>query len=439
MIEDHLMNTITALLCVSLVLGHAAVAGESQTAPAGMTAIAGGSYKPLYAKDAKARVVEAFLMDAVQVTNGEFLEFVKQHPEWRRSKVSRALADSNYLSHWAEDLDLGVPNLRDAPVTNVSWFAAKAYCESHGKRLPTQDEWEFVARADAKRADASTDQEYVRELLAWYSRPASESLPTAKQGVRNIHGVRGLHGVVWEWVDDFNSTMIVGDSRGDGSLERRLFCGAGSLLSADPSNYAAFMRYAFRSSLKGSYSVSSLGFRGVRSAKGPSPAGVSMPFATLYDLPGEWRTQDDLLLAFKDLQGRPTLITMGFTSCKFACPRILDDMKRIEGALGADADKLRFVFLSFDTATDTPAKMRQSFAEHQLNPRHWTLAVSSAETIRQTAVALSFKFESVEGFFAHSNLIALIDASGRMVHRIETLGAQTEPAVEAVRQLLRSQ
>jgi formylglycine-generating enzyme required for sulfatase activity len=433
------MNTFVATVCLAPFMGLAVVAAESQTAPAGMIAIPGGSYKPLYAKDAKPRVVESFLMDAVQVTNGEFLEFVKKHPEWRRSKVSKTLADSNYLAHWAGDLDLGASHLRDAPVTNVSWFAAKAYCETHGRRLPTQDEWEFAARADATRTDASTDPEFVRELLAWYSRPASAPLPAASQGALNIYGLRGLHGVVWEWVDDFNSTMIVGDSRGDASPEQRLFCGAGSLLSADPGNYAAYMRYAFRSSLKGSYCVGSLGFRGARSAEEPSPAGLAAPAATLYDLPGEWRTQDDLPLAFKDFQGRPTLITMGFTSCKYACPRILNDMKRIESALGVDADRIRFVFLSFDVATDTPAKMRQSLSEYQLNPRRWTFAISSAETIRHTAVALNFKFESVDGFFAHSNLIALIDANGKLVHRTEALGAQIDPTVEMVRQLLRSQ
>jgi cytochrome oxidase Cu insertion factor (SCO1/SenC/PrrC family) len=374
-------------------------------------------------------------MDITQVTNAQFLEFVTRHPAWRRSQVQPTLADANYLRHWAGDLDPGTAG-RDAPVTNVSWFAAKAFCEAQGKRLPTQDEWEFVARADATRIDASADQEFLRQLLEWYARPASGPLPPVSDGALNVHELRGLHGLVWEWVYDFNSTMIVGDSRSDGSLERRLFCGAGSLLAADVSNYAAFMRYAFRSSLKGDYCIASLGFRGARSVKDAAPATAPAAVATIYDLRGEWRTQDDRPIKLSDLRGRPRLITMGFTACKFACPRIIGDMKRIEKELGADADKIGYVFFSFDTASDTPAQMKQALVEHQLDPRRWTFAVSDDEAIRQLAVALNFKFQSVEGFFAHSNLIAVLDADGRVVHREEALGADIAPTVSAVRKLL---
>ena len=63
---------------------------------------------------------------------------------------------------------------------------------------------------------------------------------------------------------------MTGESRGDTTLERNLFCAGGALSAGDPSNYAAFMRYAFRSSLKGNYAVGNLGFRGARSFN-PTP------------------------------------------------------------------------------------------------------------------------------------------------------------------------
>jgi formylglycine-generating enzyme required for sulfatase activity len=70
-----------------------------------------------------------------------------------------------------------------------------------------------------------------------------------------------LHGLVWEWVADFNTAMVTGDARGDTGLDRQLFCGSGSQGARDVQNYPAFMRYAFRSSLKASYCVHNLGFR----------------------------------------------------------------------------------------------------------------------------------------------------------------------------------
>ena len=46
------------------------------------------------------------------------------------------LAGGDYLGHWAVPLDRG-PNAADQqPVTRVSWFAAEAYCEAQGARLP---------------------------------------------------------------------------------------------------------------------------------------------------------------------------------------------------------------------------------------------------------------------------------------------------------------
>ncbi|MCB1225735.1 MAG: SUMF1/EgtB/PvdO family nonheme iron enzyme [Verrucomicrobiales bacterium] len=417
----------------------AAAALPAADPPAGMVAIPGGSYKPLYAKQTEPRHVEPFFIDVTQVTNAQFLEFVRDHPEWRRSKVQRTLADANYLAHWAGDLDPGSAAPGGAPVTHVSWFAAQAYCEAHGKRLPTQDEWEYVARADATQLDASSDPEFLRQLLEWYSTPAASTLGEVSSAVKNAHGLRGLHGIVWEWVYDFNSTLVVGDSRGDGSLERQLFCGAGSLLAADVSNYAAFMRYAFRSSLKGDYCVGSLGFRGAAPVNAAPPVPATTSFATIYDLPGEWRTQSGQRIKLADFRGKPRLITMGFTSCKFACPRIIGDMHRIETALGADAEKVGFVFFSFDTENDSPEQMKSVQEENQLQDDHWTFAVSSGPVVRQLAVALDFKFQSVEGFFAHSNLIALLDADGNILHREETLGADIQPVLDALRQLLHPQ
>ena len=110
--------------------------------PPGMVLIPDGSYVPLYIDEAEARNVSAFYLDERQVTNGEYLDFVIKNPQWRRSNVKRLFADDAYLSHWAGDTDLGsaAKEIKNSPVTNVSWFAARAYLKAQGKRLPTEDE-----------------------------------------------------------------------------------------------------------------------------------------------------------------------------------------------------------------------------------------------------------------------------------------------------------
>ena len=90
-------------------------------------------------------------------------------------------------------------------------------------------------------------------------------LPAVGTGVRNVWGVEDLHALVWEWTLDFNSALVSGESRGDASLDRTLYCGAGASNAADFADYAAFMRFAYRASLEANYTTGQLGFRTARS------------------------------------------------------------------------------------------------------------------------------------------------------------------------------
>jgi formylglycine-generating enzyme required for sulfatase activity len=174
-------------------------------------------------------------------------------------------ADQGYLRHWLDDVHPGGADatLSQRPVTHVSWFAARAYCKWRQKRLPTLAEWEYVALASAGAPDGRTDFAYRNRILAWYAAPNPPIPPPIGSGGKNYWGVYDLHGVIWEWVADFHTALVTGESRGDSDLERNLFCGLGAAAVAEQErvNYPAFMRFAFRSSLQGHYTVGNLGFR----------------------------------------------------------------------------------------------------------------------------------------------------------------------------------
>ena len=142
-------------------------------------------------------------------------------------------------------------------MTQVSWFAAKAYCSWKGKRLASTAEWEYVASAGPASPDGKNDAEFVREIGKWYATPAPAILPAVGRTPPNYFGVRDLHGLVWEWVGDFYTAMVTGDAGSD----RELFCGAGSQNAKNRNDFPAFLRYGFRSSLKQNYTVHNLGFR----------------------------------------------------------------------------------------------------------------------------------------------------------------------------------
>lgn len=224
-----------------------------------MILIPGGYYEPFFGTDSSV-YVKSFYLDEKAVTNKEYLEFVKINPQWRKSNVNEIYADSTYLHDWQSDLILPKDCNPDAPVTYVSWFAANAFAKSIGKRLPTVDEWEFVAMADADTINARKKQSYSANIIDLYMQK-NRQFNRVKQTKPNYWGVYNMFDLIWEWTHDFNSIIDVGDSRIGQNDNKNLFCASGAANAKDVMNYAAFMRYGMRISVKANYTISNMGFR----------------------------------------------------------------------------------------------------------------------------------------------------------------------------------
>ena len=112
-------------------------------------------------------------------------------------------------------------------------------------------------------ADARYLENYNEYILSWYEKPKTFNNEIGSS-FKNYWGVWDLHGLVWEWTSDFNSVLISGESRKDVDNDINLFCGSADIGATDLMNYAAFMRYAIRGSLKASFTMKNLGFRCVK-------------------------------------------------------------------------------------------------------------------------------------------------------------------------------
>lgn len=259
------LSLLTALGFWMLLLaagrGHAA----TDSVPSGMVAIPDGFYRPLFRmpNEPERIRVPGFLLETNLVTNEDFRRFVVANPRWRRSAVRPIFADAQYLAQWAGDLDYGgdAATVGRRPVTRISWFAARAYAAWRGRRLPSTAEWELAAAAGFNTTNGAAEPEYGAMLVRWYSTPMDSQLRPVAAQRPNHYGIHDLHGLVWEWTEDFNSEMVTGDARGDTGIERQLFCGSGSFGAQDRSDYPSFIRRAFRSSLRGDYALAPLGFR----------------------------------------------------------------------------------------------------------------------------------------------------------------------------------
>lgn len=269
LMNSYLRIMLYSILCVvlpSIALISCANAKPQTTLPTANSAlIKSGEFRPLFAKkDEPAVKIAGFLLDKTPVTNAQYLGFVRAHPHFRRTFILSLYADENYLAHWQLNSDnefLPSPSNFSTPVVHVSWFAAQAYCRAQGKQLPNTAQWEMAAQANHEIEDARLDSAYTQQLLNWYAKPTPEHLMNVGSGLANVYGVYDLHGLIWEWTSDFNAVLSSGESRGDSTTDNEFFCGGAAAGSANPNDYATFMRYAMRSSLSARYTLANLGFR----------------------------------------------------------------------------------------------------------------------------------------------------------------------------------
>ena len=143
--------------------------------------------------------LDAFYMDVYEVTNAQFKAFVDANPQWQKDKIEDRFHDDwgDYLGDWTGN---NYPaGKAEHPVAWVSWYAAMAYAEWAGKRLPTEAEWEYAARGglagkkypwgDAEPTPADTNHD-------------DDVITPVGQYAANGYGLYDITGNVLEWCLD---------------------------------------------------------------------------------------------------------------------------------------------------------------------------------------------------------------------------------------------
>jgi len=136
-------------------------------------------------------------------------------------------------------------------------------------------------------------------------------------------------------------------------------------------------------------------------------------------------TDEGKRLSSDTLKGKPFAIFFGFTYCPDICPTTLMELTTTIEAMGEDAGRMRFLFVTVDPERDTPDQLDTYLSS--FDPRITGLTGTKQE-IAQIAKAYRVYYEKVptDGDYTmnHSSLIYLMDDKGEFV---DVLAHGTDP------------
>ncbi|WP_299390311.1 SCO family protein [uncultured Gelidibacter sp.] len=156
---------------------------------------------------------------------------------------------------------------------------------------------------------------------------------------------------------------------------------------------------------------------------------------SIFNLTSTWTNQNGEDLQLEDLKGDVLVMVMVYTSCKAACPRLVADMRNIEGRLPKDAkNNLKMVFVSIDPNTDTPERLKAFAEENVMDKEPWLFLRSSVDNTREFAAVLAVNYMKISPIdFSHSNIISVFNKQGELVYQQEGLGVNSDATVQHIK------
>ncbi len=158
---------------------------------------------------------------------------------------------------------------------------------------------------------------------------------------------------------------------------------------------------------------------------------------SIFLLDGEWKSENNKNVEWNSLKGTNYVVTMIFTSCTYACPVIVNDMKKVEAELsGRELDKVKFLLVSIDPERDTPKALMNFAKQHSLDLNKWQLLTSDKSNVSDVAAVLGIKYKKeTDGSFSHSNIITVLNKEGEIQLQHFGLNKNVSDVVEAIKNL----
>jgi protein SCO1/2 len=165
-----------------------------------------------------------------------------------------------------------------------------------------------------------------------------------------------------------------------------------------------------------------------------------LPGDSLYQLGASLINQNGRVFKLKEQLGKPVLVSMFYTSCKFVCPMLMDTMEITRQGLSvAERDQLDLLLISFDPDHDSVAKLKSIAVSRELDTKQWTLARTDKSSARKIAATLGIQYRLLaDGDYNHTTVLVLLDGEGRIVGRTKKMGAADADFIQLVKKTLQA-
>lgn len=142
-----------------------------------------------------------------------------------------------------------------------------------------------------------------------------------------------------------------------------------------------------------------------------------------------------------ELRGKPLLVSLVFTSCDHSCPvttqRLAQAVAAARAALGAESFEVATI--GFDTAHDTPERMRVFGRQRGIDAPGWTLFSASPEAIGPLMAALGFAAWTTPRGFDHLTQVTVVDREGVVYAQVYGEAFELPALVEPLKELVFNQ
>jgi regulator of cell morphogenesis and NO signaling len=155
---------------------------------------------------------------------------------------------------------------------------------------------------------------------------------------------------------------------------------------------------------------------------------------SIYQLESKWKNQNNETIRLNSLIGKKEIIALVYTSCTYACPLILNDMKKIETHLRRN--DVNYVLVSIDPKNDTPEALKNYANRNNLDLKKWHLLTGTEDGINELAAVLGFRYKKEsDGSFSHSNIITVLNETGEIAYQHFGLNQDVNDVLNEIKKL----